>query len=76
MTTEELVANHGHFAVGQEFIYLLSNEDEMGRRIVEVDRRLSVTLLKVEGLHGWPEAHWESAGVFVEWILERGAKLR
>lgn len=65
---------HTEFAVGQ--VWTRGKGDwETGRRIVEVDRRMSVILLKVEDwLGGFPK--WVSAGVFQAWIEDSGATMR
>jgi hypothetical protein len=45
-----------------------------GKRIVDVDRRLSVTFLKVESTWGG-DASWISVGLFTAWIEDAGVTL-
>lgn len=46
-----------------------------GQRIVDVDRRLSVTLLKTQSIYG-TRGEWISAGIFEQWIENTGASLQ
>lgn len=70
----EMVMEHTEYAVGQ--VWLRGKGVwERKWRIVEVDRCLSVTFLRVVGLHiDGSTASWISAGLFAEEMKKHGAQ--